>query len=114
VKVDSKLRPDFPQYCFVKDGIEIRIRFFNSHSAQETFSGIDNNLTDLTVAEILNANAQGSTWSPMKVGHAMAYTRQDKKATAQYVRSRGKSKSDTLTVQTGEFAQIIKGPGTDF
>jgi hypothetical protein len=113
VKVDSGSRSDYPQFCFQKDGIEIRVRFLNSHSAQEVFTGLAGKMSDTSVADLLNANAQGSTWSAIDVGHAKTYTRQDAKATAHYIRSKD-PRRDTLTLETAEFTQIFKAPGTGF
>jgi hypothetical protein len=114
VKVENGSRADYPQYCFQKDGIEIRIRFLNAHSGQEIFTGSAGAMSDLAIADILNANGQGSTWSSTTVGHARVYIRADNKAIAQYTRRKDGRGHASLTLETTEFKQTFQAPGTGF
>lgn len=49
---------DYPQYCFQKGDVEIRVRLYNSLSAQETFLPLRGHLSAGQVEEIEASNNQ--------------------------------------------------------
>jgi hypothetical protein len=61
VRVESKFRPDYPQYVYRKGDIEIRVRLYNAKSAQEIFSASNRELTYNERDEILRANRDSKT-----------------------------------------------------
>lgn len=61
VRCESKYRPDYPQYVFQKDGVEIRVRLYNGLSAQEIFSNVDESKLSSEQERIIReANNAGS------------------------------------------------------
>jgi hypothetical protein len=61
VRVESRVRPDYPQYCFQKGNVEIRVRLYNGFSAQETFLPLRDKLTAGQIEEIQQSNSQAAT-----------------------------------------------------
>lgn len=113
-KVDNVARADYPQYVFSNDGLEIRVRFVNGKSAQEIFTGTTDKLQTVA-AQILNSNAQGSTWSSTAVGKTTEYLRAGGNATAQYTRPRlSNAQSAVLRIQTTEFNRAFNPSGAAF
>jgi hypothetical protein len=58
LRVESKFRPDYPQYVFKKGDIEIRVRLYNGLSAQEIFGAANRELTFNERREIERANEE--------------------------------------------------------
>lgn len=111
VRIDNG---DYPQYFFQKDGIEICVRFVNGKSAQEIFSAAVSNVQTV-LPEVLNANAQGSTWASTTVGQSTAYMRADGKAIAQYIRpKKSEGRLAMLQIQTTESKRVFNPNGLEF
>jgi hypothetical protein len=120
----SESRPDFPQYCFRKGDVEIRVRFLNNISGQEVFYRAEGGpLAESQISEMLAANKQGSTWGVStptrqaedKEHYAIAWMmlRSDGSARAQYVRL-ASNHSDVLTIETVAFLKAWDAKGGGF
>jgi hypothetical protein len=116
VRVDRN-REDYPQYCFLKGNVEIRVRLLNDKSGSEVFfvRGVAF-LSQSQIDEILAANSAGFQWKPASPpvgGYRPRWSmiREDGLARADYF---ALSSSDTLILQTLEFEKAFKAPGTGF
>jgi hypothetical protein len=65
VRVESGVRQDYPQYCFQKGDVEIRVRLYNGASAQETFLALHGKLTAAQIDEITQSNSESVTGKPV-------------------------------------------------
>jgi hypothetical protein len=61
VRVETGKRQDYPQYCFQKGNVEIRVRLYNGFSAQEAFRSLQGKLTAGQIEEIEASNSQAAT-----------------------------------------------------
>jgi hypothetical protein len=109
-------REDYPQYCFLKGNIEIRVRLLSGVSAQEIFFGRDGNrMSQAQITEILQANSGGVEWrnAPPEDYAAWNLVRSDGKAHATYD-VMATINTDILTIETFEFRKAFNAPGTGF
>ena len=124
ISIKSEGPPDFPQYCFRKGDVEIRVRFLNKISGQEIFYGAeDGQLSESEVSQILTANKQGSTWGAItptrqaqdKEHYAVAWMmlRSDGLARAQYV-VLASNHSNVLTIETVAFLKAWDAKASGF
>jgi len=123
VSVEKEFRPDFPQYCYAKNDVEIRVRFWQGKVGQ-IIIGSDHGMDNDTITEILKANAQGSAWQldpeetnkmrdPNTYRTVFFYRRADGLATATYYKMAAVS-SDTITIETVEFKKAFEAKASGF
>jgi hypothetical protein len=99
VRFETGKRQDYPQYCFQKGSVEIRVRLYNGFSAQETFLPLQGKLTAGQIAEIQKSNSQGATG----------------KEVIQEVRKNRAAHSNVVVITTTEFQRVFqKNRGTGF
>ena len=114
VHVDFQPQANYPLYIFEKDGLTIGVRFLDGKSAQEIYTTSGAN-TDFAAADVLAANAQGYSWSPLTVGQSTSYERADGAATAEYTSPPEASNAPAvLVVQTSAFNQLFNSSDLGF
>ena len=122
IGMSSSFRPDFPQYIFVKNEVEIRVRFVAEKVGELMVFNRSGLLTEKLITEILNANSQGAPWridptankprEKMNVrDEYRAYVRADGKATGNYSVRGG---IGILTIQSGVFLKAFNAPVSGF
>jgi hypothetical protein len=99
VRVETGKRQDYPQYCFQKGTVEIRVRLYNGFSAQETFVPLQGKLSAGQIEEILKSNSKETTG----------------KEVIQEVRKDRETHSNHVVVTTAEFQKVFQeNRGTGF
>jgi hypothetical protein len=99
VRVETGKRQDYPQYCFRKGTVEIRVRLYNGFSAQETFVPLQGKLSAGQIDEILESNSKAAT----------------SKEVIQEVRKDRERHSNHVVVTTAEFQKVFQeNRGTGF
>jgi hypothetical protein len=114
-------RPDYPQYCFRKGDIEIRVRLLNGRSGAEVFTGKYGRMSQAQISEMLAANSGGFEWKQAAPENFDKETysaqwrllRSDGIAHAEYV-SMAHLASDILTIETSDFQKVFRAAGTGF
>jgi len=97
--VEAGKRQDYPQYCFQKGTVEIRVRLYNGFSAQETFVPLQGKLSAGQIEEILTSNSKETTG----------------KEVIQEVRKDREPHSNHVVVTTAEFQKVFQeNRGTGF
>ncbi len=114
LRIESSFREDYPQYCFRKGDIEIRVRLLNGKSGQEIFFVAEGgNISQSQISEILTANSQGASWNDVPIESTDSYPPIWKK-----LRSDGLAKAcyspPTLMLETFEFQKAWNAKGTGF
>jgi len=121
----ERSREDYPQYCFRKGDIEIRVRLMKGRSGQEIFFGADggHRMSQSQIDEILSANSNGLTWqqgpptreAQEKEIYSVSWEliRSDGAVYAAYS-AMARSSFDDLTVETFEFKKAFEAPATGF
>jgi hypothetical protein len=116
---------DYPQYCFRKGDIEIRVRLVNNRSGEEIFTAAyEHRMSQSQIDEILAANSNGSTWqrSPSPSPEAQDKDkfsafwnlfRADRRAYGEYV-VYAHIPRDVLTLESFEFYKAFHAPGSGF
>jgi len=123
VSVKDDFRPDFPQYCYAKNDVEIRVRFWQGKVGQIIISS-DHGMADNTISEILQGNAEGSSWKidniqtrkiqdPKTYSVACFYRRADGNATAEYHKMQAID-SDTIVIETSKFNDAFNAKASGF
>ncbi len=84
-------RQDFPQYCFQKGEVEIRVRLYNGFSAQEMFLPVHGRLTAGQIEEIETGNNREATG----------------KEVIQEVHKNHQTHSNSVVITTTEFHKVF-------
>jgi hypothetical protein len=109
----------YPQYCFRKGNIEIRVRLVNNRSGEEIFTAAyEHRMSQSQVDEILAANSNGSTWQRMpskedKYKFSAFWSRADRQGYAQH-NVYAQINRDVLILETVEFYKAFQAPGSGF
>jgi hypothetical protein len=99
VRVEAGKRQDYPQYCFQKGDVEIRVRLYDGFSAQETFVPLHGKLSAGQIEEIEASNSREATG----------------KEVTQELRKDHDTHSNHVVVTTAEFQKVFQeNRGTGF